>query len=68
MSCFGVSFDGRVAFPSVDRDILIRELYTCGEDGDLLLYCSEITLTRTQRPESSLTKEATKVMFGPWKL
>ena len=26
------------AFPSVDRDILVRELYTCGERGDILLY------------------------------
>ena len=26
------------AFPSVDRDILVRELYACGETGDLLKY------------------------------
>jgi hypothetical protein len=38
MTCFGVSFDGRAAFPSVDRDIQLRELYTCGENGDLLMY------------------------------
>ena len=37
-TCFGVSFDGQAAFPSVDRDILVRELYTCGETGDLLQY------------------------------
>ena len=37
-TCFGVSFDGQAAFPSVDRDIQIRELYTCGERGDLLQY------------------------------
>ena len=37
-TCFGVSFDGRAAFPSVDRDIQIRELYSCGESGDLLKY------------------------------
>ena len=37
-TCFGVSFDGQAAFPSVDREILIRELYTCGERGDLLEY------------------------------
>ena len=37
-TCFGVSFDGKAAFPSVDRDIQVRELYTCGESGDLLEY------------------------------
>ena len=37
-TCFGVSFDGQAAFPSVDRDILVRELYSCGETGDLLQY------------------------------
>ena len=37
-TCFGVSFDGKAAFPSVDRDIQVRELYTCGETGDLLQY------------------------------
>ena len=37
-TCFGVSFDGKAAFPSVDRDIQVRELFTCGEDGDLLQY------------------------------
>ena len=37
-TCFGVSFDGKAAFPSVDRDILVRELYACGETGDLLKY------------------------------
>ena len=37
-TCFGVSFDGQAAFPSVDRDILTRELYSCGETGDLLQY------------------------------
>ena len=37
-TCFGVSFDGRAAFPSVDRNIQIRELYSCGESGDLLRY------------------------------
>ena len=39
-TCFGVSFDGKAAFPSVDRDIQVRELYTCGESGDLLKYSS----------------------------
>ena len=37
-TCFGVSFDGKAAFPSVDRDIQIRELYSCGETGNLLEY------------------------------
>ena len=37
-TCYGVSFDGEAAFPSVDRDILIRELYSCGERGDILHY------------------------------
>ena len=37
-TCFGVSFDGQAAFPSVDREIQVRELYTCGESGDLLRY------------------------------
>ena len=37
-TCFGVSFDGQAAFPSVDRSIQIRELYSSGESGDLLLY------------------------------
>jgi hypothetical protein len=27
LTCFGVSLDGESAFPSVDRDILVRELY-----------------------------------------
>ena len=37
-TCFGVSFDGKAAFPSVDREIQVRELYSCGETGDLLKY------------------------------
>ena len=37
-TCYGVSFDGEAAFPSVDRDILVRELYSCGERGDILRY------------------------------
>ena len=38
MTCFGVSFDGQAAFPSVDRDIQVRELYSVGERGDFLQY------------------------------
>ena len=37
-TCFGVSFDGQAAFPSVDRDIQVRELYSAGERGDYLKY------------------------------
>ena len=37
-TCFGVSLDGEAAFPSVERDIQVRELYTIGERGDLLSY------------------------------
>ena len=37
-TCFGVSFDGQAAFPSVERSIQVRELYSCGETGDLLKY------------------------------
>ena len=38
MTCFGVSLDGEAAFPSVDRDIQIRELYAIGERGDFLQF------------------------------
>ena len=38
MTCFGVSLDGEAAFPSVDRDIQVRELYSVGERGDFLQY------------------------------
>ena len=37
-TCFGVSFDGKAAFPSVDREILVRELFAVGEAGDYLEY------------------------------
>ena len=37
-TCYGVSFDGKAAFPSVDRNIQVRELYSCGERGDVLHY------------------------------
>ena len=36
MTCFGVSLDGEAAFPNVDRDIQVRELYSVGEQGDYL--------------------------------
>ena len=38
VTCFGVSLDGEAAFPSVERDIQVRELYTIGERGDMLQY------------------------------
>ena len=38
ITCFGVSLDGEAAFPSVERDIQVRELYSVGERGDLLAY------------------------------
>ena len=41
-TCFGVSFDGQAAFPSVDRSIQLRELYSCGESGDILKYSRNI--------------------------
>ena len=37
-TCFGVSLDGEAAFPSVEREIQVRELYSVGERGDLLKY------------------------------
>ena len=42
LTCFGVSFDGKAAFPSVDRDIQVRELYSSGESGKLLEYSRNI--------------------------
>ena len=38
LTCYGVSLDGEAAFPSVDREIQVRELYTVGEQGDYLQY------------------------------
>ena len=38
MTCFGVSLDGEAAFPSVQRAIQVRELYSAGERGDYLKY------------------------------
>ena len=38
ITCFGVSLDGEAAFPSVERDIQVRELYATGEQGDMLQY------------------------------
>ena len=38
LTCFGVSLDGEAAFPSVERDIQVRELYSIGERDDILSY------------------------------
>ena len=35
-----MSLDGEAAFPSIVRDIQIRELYSAGERGDVLRYSS----------------------------
>ena len=45
-TCFGVTFDGKAAFPSVDREIQVRELFSIGESGDYLEY-SKNTYTNT---------------------
>ncbi len=46
-TCFGISSDGKAAFPSVDRDIKIRELYSVGKRGDFLKY-SQNTYQNTE--------------------
>ena len=38
LKCFGVSLDGEAAFPSVEREIQVRALYTAGERRDYLSY------------------------------
>ena len=38
LTCFGLSLDGEAAFPSVEREIQVRELYSIGERGDILQY------------------------------
>ena len=44
-TCFGVSFDGKAAFPSVNRNIQLWELYSVGERGK---YSSTVVIsTRT---------------------
>ena len=58
-TCFGVSFDGQAAFPSVDRSIQLRELYSCGESGDILQYSRNIYTNTTSRikREGKLSRE-----------
>ena len=46
-TCFGVSLDGEAAFPSVERSIQVRKLYSAGERGDLLHY-SKNTYVNTE--------------------
>ena len=61
-TCFGVSFDGQAAFPSVDRDIQVRELYSCGETGDILDYSNSIyqnTVCRIKQ-DGYLSREITE--------
>ena len=48
LTCFGVSLDGEAAFPSVEREIQVRALYTAGERGDYLSY-SKNTYKNTER-------------------
>ena len=38
LTCFGISLDGEAAFPSVERKIQVRELYSAGERGDILKF------------------------------
>ena len=38
LNCYGVSLDGEAAFPSVEREIQVRELFSIGETGDYLRY------------------------------
>ena len=42
LTCYGVSLDGEAAFPSVEREIQVRELYSVGERGDYLRYSNNI--------------------------
>ena len=41
-TCYGISLDGEAAFPSVEREILLRELHTIGEKGDYLKYSKNV--------------------------
>ena len=47
LTCFGISFDEKAAFPSVDRDIQVRVLAATGETGDFLRY-SKNTYVNTE--------------------
>ena len=58
-TCYGVSFDGQAAFPSVERAIQLRELYSCGESGDLLEYSRNIyaNTVSKMKQDGKLSKE-----------
>ena len=53
ITCFGVSFDGKAAFPSVDREILVRELFAVGEVGDYLEYSRNTYVNTTAHMKQS---------------
>ena len=57
-TCFGVSLDGEAAFPNVDRDIQVRELYTVGERGDFLRYSQNTNINTecTMQLEGKLSR------------
>ena len=52
-TCYGVSFDGKAAFPSVDREILVRELFAIGEAGDYLEYSKNTYFNTTAHMKQS---------------
>ena len=56
MTCFGVSLDGESAFPSVDRDILVRELYSVGERGDIHQYSRNCSLLKPETTPEILSQ------------
>ena len=58
-TCYGVSFDGQAAFPSVDRAIQTRELYSCGEAGDILEYsrCTYKNTVSRMKQQGQLSRE-----------
>jgi hypothetical protein len=64
LTCYGVSLDGEAAFPSVEREIQVRELYSVGERGDYLQYCRNTYLNT-----SCFIKHGGKLsrMFGEWR-
>ena len=63
LTCFGVSLDGEAAFPSVERDIQIRELYSVGERGGYLSY-SKNTYKNTEchlKQNGKLSRRITEI-------
>ena len=49
LTCFGVSLDGEDAFPSVEREIQIRELYSVGYTVNTLTTTQSV-ISRTETP------------------